>query len=136
MLKPIIIKAINRLQIETVVVSNKRIKVGDSPFISYKIVESGIDEADHHIVEITEENMLVITADIPLADRVVSKGATALNYRGEVYTESNIKHHLAMRNLMDSIRESGEKTSGPAPFSKKDVEKFANGLNSYFQKKF
>jgi len=135
MLKPILVKAINRLEIDTKVVSNKKISVGKSPFIEYIIVDDGLDMADHHIVELVSENELVITADIPLADRVVSKKATALDHRGELFTESNIKHHLAMRNLMESIRESGEKTGGPAPFSKKDAEKFANSLNSFLQKR-
>ena len=81
-----------------------------------------------------EEGDLVITADIPLADRVIEKNAHAIDHRGELYSVDNIKQYLAMRNLMESIRESGEMTNGPKPFSQKDAQMFANQLNSFFIK--
>jgi uncharacterized protein YaiI (UPF0178 family) len=77
---------------------------------------------------------LVITADIPLADRVISKNAHAIDHRGELYSKDNIKQYLAMRNLMDKIRESGEITKGPKPFSSKDAHNFANQFNSFLAK--
>jgi len=131
LLKPILFKAINKRAIKTIVVSNKKISIGNSEYIEYIIVEHGIDEADNHIVELIEKDDLVITADIPLADRTVTKEAIALNHRGELYTKENIKHYLAMRNLMEEIRSTGEITKGPAPFGKKDVEAFANGFYKY-----
>jgi len=134
LLKPIVLKQIERLSIKTVVVSNKKINVGKSPYISYIIVEAGADEADNKIVEMLKAGDLVITADIPLADRVISKNAHAIDHRGELYSVDNIKQYLAMRNLMESIRESGEMTKGPKPFSKKDAESFANQLNAFLSK--
>ncbi len=98
------------------------------------VVELGADEADNHIVELAQEGDLVITADIPLADRVVSKKAHAIDHRGELYSEENIKQYLAMRNLMSELRDSGEVTGGAAPFSKKDAESFANQLNAFLQR--
>lgn len=133
-LKPILTRAIERLSLQTLVVANKKICVGESRFIEYLVVEQGIDEADNHIVTLTEPNDLVITADIPLADRVISKNAHALDHRGELYTKENIKQYLAIRNLMQQIRDSGEITKGPAPFSKKDAHYFANSLNSFLDK--
>jgi uncharacterized protein YaiI (UPF0178 family) len=134
-LKPIIFKAIERLKLKTFVVSNKKITIGKSEYISYMIVELGADEADHKIVEMVESKDLVITADIPLADRVITKKAYAIDHRGEIYQEDNIKQYLAIRDLMESIRDSGEHTKGPAPFSTKDAQKFANSLNAVLQKK-
>jgi hypothetical protein len=81
-----------------------------------------------------EAGDLVITADIPLADRVITKDAHAIDHRGELYSIDNIKQYLAMRNLMEKIRESGEITKGPAAFSTKDAELFANQLNMFLQK--
>ena len=130
LLKPILLKQIERLKIETIVMANKKIKIGKSQYISYLVVDAGADEADDKIVEVLEEGDLVITADIPLADRVISKNAHAIDHRGELYSVDNIKQYLAMRNLMDKIRESGEITKGPKPFSSKDAELFANQLNS------
>lgn len=133
LLKPIILRAIEKLQLKTYVVSNKKISIGSSKYIQYIIVDVLADEADNHIVKMLDENDLVITADIPLADRTISKNAHAIDHRGETYTKDNIKHYLAMRNLMESIRESGEVTKGPKPFSTKDAQNFANSLNKFLQ---
>ena len=132
-LKPILLRAIDKLKIETFVVSNKKISIGKSNHIEYIIVDAGADEADNHIVEMVNDDDLVVTADIPLADRVISKNAHAIDHRGELYTEDNIKHYLAMRNLMQGIRDSGEITKGPAPFSQKDAGNFANQFNKFLQ---
>ncbi len=134
LLKPILFRSIERLKISTVVVANKKVNIGKSNYISYLVVEAGADEADHKIVEMLEEGDLVITADIPLADRVISKNAHAIDHRGELYSVDNIKQYLAMRNLMDKIRESGEITKGPKPFSQKDAHEFANQLNNFLTK--
>jgi uncharacterized protein YaiI (UPF0178 family) len=133
LLKPILLRAINKLNIKTYVVSNKRITIGESKYIEYIIVEAGADEADNHIVELLEIDDLVITADIPLADRTITKNSHAIDHRGELYTTENIKHYLAMRNLMQSIRDSGEVTKGPAPFGQKDAQNFANSFNKFLQ---
>jgi len=134
LLKPILLKQIEKLNIPTFVVANKKINIGKSRHISYLIVEDGADKADDKIVELLNEGDLVITADIPLADRVITKNAHAIDHRGELYTKDNIKQYLAMRNLMESIRESGEITKGPKPFSQKDAQNFANQLNAFLQK--
>ncbi|MDQ7043744.1 MAG: YaiI/YqxD family protein [Sulfurimonas sp.] len=134
LLKPILLKQIERLGIQTVAVANKKINLGKSKNITYLIVDAGADEADDKIVEILQEGDLVITADIPLADRVITKNAHAIDHRGELYSVDNIKQYLAMRNLMDKIRESGEITKGPKAFSQKDAESFANQLNAFLNK--
>ncbi len=134
LLKPIVHRSIERLSLSTKVIANKKINIGKSEHIEYIIVDAGADEADHHIVELCNENDLVITADIPLADRIISKNAHAIDHRGELYTVDNIKQYLATRDLMESIRESGEMTSGPKAFGKKDAHAFANQLNAFLGK--
>jgi uncharacterized protein YaiI (UPF0178 family) len=135
-LKPIILRAIEKREIKTFVVSNKKVTIGSSKFISYIIVDAGADEADNHIVELLQDGDFVITADIPLADRTISKNAHAIDHRGELYTADNIKNYLAMRNLMQSIRDSGEMTKGPKPFGQKDSQNFANQFNKFLQEHF
>jgi len=135
LLKPIVLRAINKLEIQTFVIANKRINIGKSEFITYMIVDAGADEADDKIVQMVKEEDLVITADIPLANRVIDSNAHAIDHRGELYTTDNIKQYLAMRNLMQEIRDSGEMTKGPAAFSQKDSQNFANQLNKFFQSK-
>ncbi|WP_321471664.1 YaiI/YqxD family protein [Halarcobacter sp.] len=134
LLKPVVLRAIERTFLSTQVISNKKINIGKSSFINYDIVEQGADEVDNKIVELLEEGDLVITADIPLANRVIEKKAHAIDHRGELYTEDNIKQYLAIRNLMQEIRDSGEITKGPKPFSQNDVQSFANCFNAFLQK--
>lgn len=132
-LKPILLRAIDKRGLETYVVSNKKISIGDSRYIHYIIVDTGADEADSKIIELINASDLVITADIPLADRTITKNAHAIDHRGELYSVDNIKQYLAMRDLMQSIRDSGEVTKGPAPFTQKDAQSFANQLNKFLQ---
>ena len=134
LLKPIVFRSIERLSIPTKVIANKKITIGNSKHIEYIIVDQGADEADHLIVELCKKDDLVITADIPLADRIISKQAHAIDHRGELYSTENIKQYLAMRNLMESIRESGEMTSGPKAFGQKDAHAFANQFNAFLAK--
>lgn len=134
LLKPIVLRAIEKQKIDTIVIANKKINIGVSKHIEYIIVNQGADEADDKIVEILNINDLVITADIPLANRVIEKNAHAIDHRGAMYTQDNIKQYLAIRNLMQDIRDSGEITKGPAPFNQKDSQQFANSLNSFLQK--
>lgn len=135
LLKPIVLKAIERLALETYVFSNKKISIGNSSHIHYIIVALGADEADHQIVNMLQKGDLVITADIPLADRIIAKEAHAIDHRGELYSEDNIKQYLVMRNLMSELRDSGEITKGPAPFNQKNVHSFASQLNKFLQSK-
>jgi uncharacterized protein YaiI (UPF0178 family) len=136
LLKPIVTKAIERLNLKTYVIANKKITVGKSKHIEYLIVDAGADEADHKIVEMVEEEDLVITADIPLADRIISKNAHAIDHRGELYSVENIKQYLTMRNFMQEMRDSGEITGGPKAFGEKDAREFANQFNAFLGKKF
>ncbi len=136
LLKPIVLRAIEKQKIDTIVIANKKINIGTSNYIKYIIVDTKQDEADDKIVEMLQENDLVITADIPLADRTIQKNARAIDHRGATYTQDNIKQYLAIRNLMQEIRDSGEMTKGPAPFSQKDAQQFANSFNAFLQKNY
>ena len=129
--KDLVIKAAIRLQVPLVFVANKRVAHETSAVISSIIVPEGPDIADDRIAGMAEPGDLVLTADIPLADRVVAKGAFALNPRGKLYTEANIKDRLAMRDLLNELRDGGMMTGGPSMFSKKDCQAFVNQLDSF-----
>jgi uncharacterized protein YaiI (UPF0178 family) len=92
-------------------------------------VAAGFDVADNHIVQQAQAGDLVITADIPLAAEVIARGCLALNPRGELYTEDNIRQRLNMRDFMDTLRSSGVDTGGPASFSQANRQAFANQLD-------
>jgi uncharacterized protein YaiI (UPF0178 family) len=133
-LKPIILRAINKYALQTFVIANKRINIGRSDYIEEVIAASGPDEADNKIVELMVKGDLIITSDIPLADRVVTKGGFALDHRGKFFDEANIKQALAIRDFMQDIRNSGEVTKGQAPISQKDAHAFASQLNAFFRR--
>lgn len=134
-LKEILLRAVLKRQITTIFIANKRIGIPDADHVSMEVVAQGPDEADHRITELCQAGDLVITADIPLADRIVSKGAVGLDPRGTIYDENNIKHLLAMRNLMEELRNNGEITGGPSAIGEKTVRAFADGLNKLLSKR-
>ncbi|MFA5130789.1 MAG: YaiI/YqxD family protein [Patescibacteria group bacterium] len=129
MLCDVLFRAAERERVKVLMVSNRRCRLPDSPYLESVVSADGFNTADDRIVELICSGDLVITADIPLADRALTRGAQALNPRGELYTDANIKNRLAMRNLMDELRVSGEITGGPSAFSVKNREAFANQLN-------
>ncbi|MDO6705398.1 YaiI/YqxD family protein [Photobacterium sp. 1_MG-2023] len=133
-IKEIIFRAANRVGVQTTLVANHAIRVPASPHIRAVQVMSGFDVADNHIVQQTEPGDLVITADIPLADEVITKGAHALNPRGEMYSKDTIKQRLQMRDFMETMRSSGIQTGGPAPLSQADRQQFANQLDRFLVK--
>jgi uncharacterized protein YaiI (UPF0178 family) len=134
-IKEILFRAAERLGIELTLVANAALRVPPSRFIKTLQVERGFDVADNRIVELVEKNDLVITADIPLAAAVVEKGGHALNPRGELYTPDNIKERLAMRNLMDELRSSGQISGGPPAINNSDRMAFANSLDRLLAKR-
>lgn len=132
--KEIVFKTSFRLQVKVVLVANSYMSIPEGPLIRLIQVDQGQDEADNYIADHVNESDLVITADIPLAARVVEKGATAINPRGEPYTEDNISERLSIRDFMQGLRDSGVQTGGPAAFGPKDKEMFANSLNKILTK--
>ena len=133
-IKEVLYKVVKRVKIPMVLVADQYLHIPQSEYITAMQVPSGIDAADEKIVEIMEPGDLVVTADIPLADQVVSKGGFAINPRGELYTEQNIKERLAVRDMMAEMRSSGLEFGGPPAFSPKDKEKFANQLDRFITK--
>ena len=133
-IKSILFRAVMRTQTTLMMVSNHLLTAPPSPFIKKIVVSSGFDVADNHIVASMEPGDLVITADIPLADAVVSKGGIALNPRGQRYTADNIKQCLAIRNLNESLRSNGLITSGQGTISAKEIQNFANCLDRFLAK--
>jgi uncharacterized protein YaiI (UPF0178 family) len=83
-IKEILYKAANRTSTEMTLVSNSPLRIPGSDVITFILVKAGADVADSEIVNRMQEGDLVITADIPLADRVIEKGGTALDPRGEL----------------------------------------------------
>ena len=128
-IREILFRAAQRVEVNLTLVANQLIPTPPSPWLHSVRVESGFDIADNYIVQQTQPDDLVITADIPLASEVIDKGALALNPRGELYTTESIRQRLNMRDFMETLRASGIQTGGPAALSQADRQAFANQLD-------
>lgn len=130
-IKEIIFRAAERLQLPTTLVANQMLRTPPSRFVTAVQVPKGFDVADNYIVDQVIAGDLVVTGDIPLAALVIAKAAHALNPRGEMYTTANIAERLAMRNFMADLRDSGVETGGPNAFSQADRQAFGNALDRF-----
>jgi uncharacterized protein YaiI (UPF0178 family) len=127
--KDLAFRASARLRTPLVLVADRMVSRPHSRLVSTVVVPKDMDSADNHIVDRLEPGDLVITADIPLAAAVVAKGAAAINPRGEVYTEENVRERLSLRDFSMSLREAGMELGGPPPFSRQDAQRFASALD-------
>lgn len=133
-IKDVLFRAAKRTETTLVLVANAVLSTPGSRFISSIRVDQGFDRADDYIVQHMSTNDLVITADIPLAAHVVANKGIALNPRGEIYTENNIKQRLGLRDMRENIRGSGVNVGGPPAFSVKEKTAFANALDKILSK--
>ena len=130
-IKAILFRAAERTGIALCLVANQPMQTPPFRNITAIQVGQGFDVADNEIVRRAQQDDLVITSDIPLADELLTKGAQALSPRGEVFSPSTIKAKLNMRDFMDTLRSSGIHTGGPAQLSETDKREFANALDRY-----
>lgn len=130
-IKETLFRAALRVQFPLVLVANQPLQHPRSPHIRAVQVSAGFDVADNYIVQQMAPGDLVITADIPLAAEVIDKGGRALNPRGELYSEENIRQRLSLRNFMAEMRDAGIATGGSPPISQKERRDFANQLDRF-----
>lgn len=114
-------------------VANSWMRVPPEPGIVLEVVGSAFDAADDWIVEKVEPGDIVVTADIPLASRCLEAGARVVGPSGRPFTEDNIGNALATRELLSDLRQSGERTGGPAPLQKRDRSRFLQQLEDAIQ---
>ena len=93
------------------------------------VVRPGFGAADDWIAEQAGTGDIVITADIPLAARCLARGARVLDPKGHPFTDNDIGNALALRDLMDELRQGGAMTGGPAPRTPKDRSRFLAKLD-------
>jgi uncharacterized protein YaiI (UPF0178 family) len=133
--KEILFRAATRTGVELTLVANQPLSTPSSANIKTVQVLGGFDVADDEIVKRLGTGDLVITSDIPLAAEVIAKGGHALSPRGEMHTRENIGARLNMRDFLDTMRSSGvEMGGGPAAFSQRDKQTFANELDRFLTK--
>lgn len=132
--KELVYRASERLSLATFVVANKAMHVPRSPRIHMVQVRGGPDVADDHIASEGQAGDIAVTADVPLAARLVEKGLVVLDPRGFEYDAENIGERLSMRDFMADVRDAGVVTGGPSAFGPKDKARFANALDRALQR--
>jgi uncharacterized protein len=115
------------------VVANGWLRVPDSPLVERVTVTEGLDVADDWIATHAGVGDIVVTADIPLADRCVKQGARVLAPTGRPFTPDSIGNDLATRNLLTELRDTGQIRGGGRPFGKQDRSRFLGALDTAIQ---
>ena len=111
------------------VVAGKFIRVPQDPLIERVAAGSGMDAADNWIAERAGKYDIVITADIPLAARAVELGCHVLGPTGRPFTPETIGMAVAMRDLKQHLRETGESKGYNAAFARADRSRFLSELD-------
>ncbi len=122
-----------RYGLQVILVADSHMRVPDEEWIELVVVSGGFDAADDWIVAHVQPDDVVVTADVPLADRCVKVGARVLSPRGRVFDPDNVGSALAARDLSAYLREIGLQTGGPAPFQRRDRSQFLQRLDEIVQ---
>jgi len=124
-----VVKVAARHGLVVTFVSNGGLRPSRDPMVRHVVVAKSADAADDWIVENTRKNDIVVTADIPLAARTVAIGAHVLGPTGRPFTPESIGMAVAMRDLKQHLRETGESKGYNAGFSPRDRSAFLSALD-------
>jgi uncharacterized protein YaiI (UPF0178 family) len=122
-------KVAERLGLVVTFVSNGGLRPSRDPMVRHVVVSKSADAADDWIVENAKSNDIIVTADIPLAARAVELGAHVIGPTGRPFTPESIGLALAMRDLKQHLRETGEIKGYNAGFTPQDRSRFLSALD-------
>ena len=129
-----IYRVAERYGLRVFVVANSFINVPRDPRIERVVVSDSFDAADNWIAERVGPDDIVVTADIPLADRGLKAGASVIGNTGVPFTPASIGMAMANRELLSNLRAMGEITGGPKPMAQRDRSRFLSALDEAIQK--
>ena len=119
-----------RLRVPMVLVCNGGLRMPANPLVTLKIVAEGPDEADKWIADQCGPRDVVVTSDLPLANRCLKAGAQVIQHDGEVLSMANIGPRLASRDLMADIRSADPfHQGGGRAFGKQERARFLQSLD-------
>jgi uncharacterized protein YaiI (UPF0178 family) len=131
-----VVRVAERHGVPVRIVSNGGIRPSPHPLVETVIVPEGPDAADRWIAERVGPGDVCVTADTPLAARVLEAGARALRPNGEAFTEANIGEALAMRDLMADLRAADPfRRGGGRPFGRGDRSRFLEALDAVLRRR-
>jgi uncharacterized protein len=118
-----------RVGFDVKVVANSFIRTPAEPRIQFVLVDAGPDLADDWIAERAERGDVVVTSDIPLAERCLNKAAEVISPTGKAFSPDMIGTAIATRAIMEQIRSTGDITGGPKPFDARARSAFLGALD-------
>jgi len=124
-----VVRVAARHGLKTIFVANFGLRPSRDPLIENVMVPQGADAADDWIAAHTAPSDIVVTSDIPLAGRALAVGATVLGPTGKPFTTASIGMALAMRELNQHLRETGESRGLNASFTARDRSAFLQALD-------
>ncbi|MBD3293071.1 MAG: YaiI/YqxD family protein [Armatimonadia bacterium] len=122
-----------RCGLHVTLVANSQMRVPDEDWLELEVVGGGFDAADDWIVDAVQPFDIVVTADVPLASRCIKRRARVIGTTGKPFTEDNIGHAVATRDLLADLRGAGEITGGPPPLTQRDRSRFLQKLDEVIQ---
>jgi len=124
-----VLKVAERYNLPVVIVANQGLRPSRDPMVRNVVVSGAFDAADDWIVDNAKSGDIAITADVPLADRLVKNSVLVTSHNGRLFTEETIGVQSAMRNLSQNLREAGVISGYNAPFSQRDRSNFLQALD-------
>ena len=129
--KPEVIKVAERHGLPITFVANSGLRPSRDPMIKNVIVSGAFDAADDWIAERASSGDIVVTADVPLAERCVATGALVTGPTGRIFDTANIGMARAMRDLGQHLRETGESKGYNAAFTPRDRSAFLQTMEQF-----
>ncbi len=133
-IREIVCKTALRLHILAVFVANRCIPIPKNPYCRSIVTTTEDQAADRYIIDNAAQGDMVITRDIPLAQKLVAAQIRVLNDRGTVYTAENIQERLSIRNFMYELYANGLAPERTSSFGKKEIMAFAQAFDREVQK--
>ena len=130
-IRDVLVRASQKRRVSLTLVANRVQVMPKTNHVRTVLVPKTPDAADDHIAEQVTSGDLVVTADVPLAARVVEGGGTVLQPRGVLLDTENVEEHLSIRDFHEGLRSSGVDGGGPPPLSQKNVQQFSNALDRW-----
>ena len=96
-----------RMGIKTIFAANRPIPGLSEETAVMELCPAGEGAADNRIVELARLGDLAITRDLPLAERLVNSGITAIDDRGRIFTKENIRSLRSLRDFVVGLADNG-----------------------------
>ena len=130
-IRDVLVRASQRRKVPLSLVANRVQVTPKGARVQTIVVPKTPDAADDYIAQSVQTGDLVVTADVPLAARVVQMGGTVIQPRGVLLDKDNVEEHLSMRDFHEGLRSSGVEGGGPPPLSPKHIQQFSNALDRW-----